>query len=419
MSTFVGDSIVLTKDLIKYRVRKGRIYPDKIQPNSVDAMELATEMLKCCLGAKGKTQIELEADWELAGLNVKPWYSSFKKLILDLANWQELGDQIEDKRWSWFSEAQSLRTETLFDSFEAFQEAFANSQNQPFSAITNQLYGDLPDKRCLDSFPQITASQLVHRYNCAQVQGLLLKAQYLEINLLSSSIEERRQFFRALKFHQLIAEVLNTGPELEQQTEFKIRLNGPLTILQSPQTYGSRFANFFPHILFLRKWKFEAQIDLSPSPSKKGLQLHLDHKCGIKSHYQTTGAYIPEEFQSFVESFNALSDSWKVSFADAFIPLGKQSYCFPDLCFSHQGKQSVYMELFHKWHKGQLEHRLKVLDKNPARNLLVGVARNLLKIPALKNNINNSSWFNSNGIPFSDFPSAKSVLTTLSSRGSI
>ncbi|NRA44642.1 MAG: hypothetical protein HRU09_06760 [Oligoflexales bacterium] len=101
------------------------------------------------------------------------------------------------------------------------------------------------------------------------------------------------------------------------------------------------------------------------------------------------------------------------------ISLRKQSYCFPDLCFSHSGKEPVYVELFHKWHKGQLEHRLQTLEKNPARNLLVGVARNLFKIPAVKKYVNNSSWFGDNGVLFSDFPSVKSVLTTLSSRGSI
>ena len=410
---------MLTKDLIKTRIRKGRVYPDKIDLKSLEAMELAAEMLKCCVHAKGKTQKELESLWEQSGFSLKPWYAAFKKLILDMASWQEVDSKLEDKRWNWFHDAQNLRTETLFPCFEAFQEAFAASQTQPFAEIASELYGDLPDKRCLDTIPQITASELIHRYNSAQIQGLLFKAQYMEISLLNSRLEERRMFFRALKFHQLVAEVLDSNFSQEKEGDLKVRLSGPLSVLQSQQTYGARFANFFPRVLLLKQWKCEALIDLSPAPSKKGLNLVLDHKCGIKSHYRNPGSYVPEEFQSFVDAFNRHSDSWKVSFADAFIHLGSQSYCFPDLCFSRDGKQTVYMELFHKWHKGQLEHRLHVLEKNQARNLLVGVARNLFKIPVVKNNINNSSWFGANGVLFSDFPSVKSVLTTLSSRGSI
>ncbi|MFK7823655.1 MAG: DUF790 family protein [Oligoflexales bacterium] len=410
---------MLTKDLIKSKLRKGRVYPDKIESKCLEATELATNMLKFSAQAKDKTQKELEFIWEQAGLSLKPWYAAFKKLIFDMASWQDIDSKLEDKRWNWFYEAQSLRTETLFPSFEAFQEAFAAGQTRAFAQIAAELYGDLPDKRCLESIPQITASELIHRYNCAQVQGLIIKAKQIEITLLNSNLEERRLFFRALKFHQLVAEVLDPYAVKDKKGDLRVRLSGPLSILQSPQTYGAKLANFFPRVLLLNQWKCEALIDLSPAPSKKGLKLELDQKCGIKSHYHDPGSYIPEEFQYFVDNFNRLSDSWKASFADTFIPLGRQSYCFPDLCFSNTDKQTVYMELFHKWHKGQLEHRLQVLENNPARNLLVGVARNLFKIPAMKNNINNSSWFSENGILFSDFPSVKSVLTTLSSRGSI
>ena len=410
---------MLTKDLIKTRVRKGRVYPDKIEVNCLEAMELATDMLKVFGDAEGKTQKEIELIWEQSGHSLKPWYAAFKKLILDMIDWQEPDESLEAKRWSWFKEAQDLRSETLFEGFEAFQEAFAASQDREFKDLSAELYGDLPDKKCVSSFPKTSASELLNRYNCAQVQGLLIKAKYMEVSLFGASTEERRQLFRALKFHQLVAEVISPMDGVQGKLDLKVRLSGPLSVLESPQTYGSRLANFFPRILLLKRWKFEAEIDLSTAPSKKGLVLQLDEACGIKSHYQSFSGYIPEEFKSFVESFNRASDSWKVSFADTLLTLGKQSYCFPDLCFSHAQKESVYMELFHKWHKGQLEHRLRTLEKNPARNLLVGVARNLFKVPAVKNNLNNSSWFNVNGVLFSDFPSAKSVLTALSSRGSI
>ncbi|NRA45610.1 MAG: DUF790 family protein [Oligoflexales bacterium] len=260
---------MLTKDLIKTRLRKGRVYPDKIDPKSLEAMELAADMLRYCSDAKGKTQRQLEISWEQAGLGQKQWYAPFKKLILDLASWQEPDVGLEDKRWSYFLEAQNLRTETLFDSFEAFQEAFSVRQNQDFSQISAELYGDLPDKRCIEFFPKTTANELIHRYNCAQIQGLILKARYLEITLENPSLEERRQFFRTLKFHQLVAEVLSSPEGFGKMGDLKVRLSGPLSVLQSPQTYGSRLANFFPRILLLDRWKCEAEIEVDPTVQTK------------------------------------------------------------------------------------------------------------------------------------------------------
>lgn len=37
-------------------------------------------------------------------------------------------------------------------------------------------------------------------------------------------------------------------------------------------------------------------------------------------------------------------------------------FLFPDLTFS-DGEKTVHLELFHKWHEGQLKDRLDFLEK--------------------------------------------------------
>ena len=67
----------------------------------------------------------------------------------------------------------------------------------------------------------------------------------------------------------------------------------------------------------------------------------------------------------FVAHFRQTSDVWKiVPDAPPFLDLGGQTFLFPDLTFSN-GSQTVHLELFHKWHEGQLKDRLAFLAEHP------------------------------------------------------
>src|SRR5206468_545270 len=108
----------------------------------------------------------------------------------------------------------------------------------------------------LKDFTPLAAEALLHRLNCAQVQGLLIYALDVRVTMVGSSLAERRRFFRCLKFQRLLSEIQ------EQEGAFSVSLSGPLRLFQNTQSYGIRLANFFPYILQMPKWELEAEVKL-------------------------------------------------------------------------------------------------------------------------------------------------------------
>ena len=410
---------MLTKDLIKYTVRKGKVYPSLIKLDDESALSLAAKMLDVREQVLGKSQMFLESLWEDHGLKGSPYFHGFKKLILDKLEWHEIDPELMERRWEWIREAQDLRVGSLFSDYQAFKETFASSQGQDFTSIYKTIYGDLPEHRKLSKFFEGTIEDLIYRYNCAQVQGLLLKAKYIDLDLSGTSLSEKRIIFRFIKFHQLIVEVVSgaSNESLENRKDFKVRIDGPLSVLSNSMTYGLRLANFFPRILHLSNWEMSSKIDLSPS--KKSIDLQVKPKKELKSHYRFQGAYLPKEFEDFMGSFNQMSSDWSVKEGETFVHLDEQSFCFPDLTFCHKDHGLVHMELFHKWHKGQLDKRLQFLSNSKARNILLGINRNIFKASAYLKKNNQSQWFEDNCVSFVDFPLPKKILKILSHRISV
>ena len=65
--------------------------------------------------------------------------------------------------------------------------------------------------------------------------------------------------------------------------------------------------------------------------------------------------------------------------------LQAQEIVFPDLSFRREADgRTIHLELFHRWHRGQLDRRLALLEQKPDMQLLVGVDRALADDAAWK-----------------------------------
>ena len=54
---------------------------------------------------------------------------------------------------------------------------------------------------------KMTAEGLLHRYNCAQVQGLLLRCEGMTVTLPESGPAKLRQLLKYLRFNKLLANI--------------------------------------------------------------------------------------------------------------------------------------------------------------------------------------------------------------------
>jgi predicted nuclease of restriction endonuclease-like RecB superfamily len=173
------------------------------------------------------------------------------------------------------------------------------------------------------------AAWLLHRYNVALVQSLLLHAGELVISLSAPAPARLRQLLRAVKFHQLIHAVTRA------EDGWQITVDGPASCLSQGTRYGMALARFFPALLLLpTAWSLRAEI----AAGRGSRTLTLASADGLRSHYRDVGGWEPQELVTFIERWNAADTGWELSTDAPPLRQGPQDVVVPDLCFRKDGR---------------------------------------------------------------------------------
>jgi len=411
----IGEVIqVLTKNLIRYRIVKNKIFPRFIQTNDPLLLQTSSELLDLFNESSGKTRNQLISDSN----NIIDYCNcptiitrGLEKLLMDRTTFNtESPEALVQFRKELFLFTSRLHQEKIQDTTNYYQSIEKNFQ-QDIPHIQNQLYSDLPFNQPVVKFKALSADRLLHRYNCAQVQGLLIHCEQLILDIYSPDIASLRQLFKYLRFHQLLAEII----KLEDEIGFQIKINGPLSLFFQTQKYGINLANFFPAILHQKEWELTAEIRLKNQ--KRPLILSLDQSCNILSHYNHFMAYIPEEISMLQQSVNKKLPSWTIKPSETLIPLPGDAWCFPDFTLTHQIGDTFHLELFHPWHSSHVLYRLKQLKDSKKSGLLLGVNKKLMKDPAIKKVIEQSVYFKKYGFLYNDMPTVRHIKKVLEENG--
>lgn len=400
---------MLTSDLLRFSNRNKKVSPTLLKKTDNLLISELKETIKLFNTFKGVSLKEAKETLIEKQTNSSLIHKGMQKLLFDKCEFEDNDSEVYTERWQLFQIAAKLKKDKSFNNIQEFEKELEKSSSRNIEKIRERLFQDLPEKKIILKTPKWNEWELFNRYNVSQVQGLILRSRNLEITAAFSSVAEKRLFFRQIKFYRLIAEV-----EKYDQETVKIKLGGPLTVFENSQSYGIRLANFFPYILQLKDFKVEALVSIK----NKTLPLTIDFSMGLESYYKRKTTYLPEEYSLFLEGFNQQSESkknsaWQANVAESgeYIKVQGNHYCFPDFKISSKNKKSkdIYFELFHKWHKSQLEPRLESLSQSKNPFLLIGICR------TLKNNKEVTAWLNRCKIDehkiiwFSSFPSAKKV----------
>ncbi len=398
---------MLTKDLLKYTVRADKIFPKYVKPNDAEALVLGRFLVDLYGASKQQKQQDLLEKIKCHPKGMSVLFNGLNKLLEDRCEFADSETELEGRRWDLFSKARELRHSKVMGIAE-FQATLAQSVAMDFGQLEGQLYGDLPEFRVIQAFDPIDPADLIHRYNAAQVQGLILRSRTLSIIVSDKDPVKKRRFLQRLKFWRLLAEIDDS------QDSLKIDLSGPLSLFDKSATYGSRLSNFFPNILLMDKWAIKAEIKIL----EKTLVLDLDSSKPIKSHYGSFKGYIPAEFKEFIDIFNSLTTAqrkgWTAMEGEDILNLGQQCYSVPDISFADARGQKIHLELFHKWHEVQLKQRLEAMRAGTGKALILGVAAELLPRDKL------GEWLGQAEAPavkvftFKRFPTPKAILAYLS-----
>lgn len=235
--------------------------------------------------------------------------------------------------------------------------------------IRRALYADLKQNQQIEELAVPDPAWLLHRYNVALVQALLLNALSLRIRLKDPESPRMRQLFRQVKFHRLLHRAERRGKVLE------IVLDGPTSLFKQSTKYGMALANFFPALLLQPGyWELEATILWTRAKHRKTLT--LDAKAGLVSHYADRGGYRTREQEWFAERFDALECDWERSEGRQPIVLGNKGVLFPDFSFQRAGKRA-HLEILGFWRHDDLARRIELLEEHGPGNVVLAVSRKL------------------------------------------
>lgn len=363
---------MLTRDLLLFRVRQGKLRPSFIKRDDPELLTLATELISELDGAKGETRDDIEETLSLrAGAFSKPRVAKgLVKLLLDRALFDEAAEGIAETRWERFQLAAKVLRELPADaSVEAYEARLAEALPTPLPEVREALYLDLPGHRRLLDWEVLTPSDLLDRYNLALAQGPLFGARRLTLRARSPELLRVRKLLRWLKFCRLVAEVRRDGDD------WALEVEGPGALLSLQKKYGLQLASFLSVVPVLERWELIAEVEAS---ARRRATLVLDHRDPLVSPLPSALGHIPPEVATLAEGFE--DAEWELDLTPLPRHMGASGLCVPDLTFRHRTKRhEVALELFHAWHAGPLERRLRELRSRPDPNLLLGVDRALAR----------------------------------------
>lgn len=426
---------MLTKDLLRYKIKSGEILPQFVNPTDKQLLIIAEQLVTVfedSINVPRATLLESSKQVIDSTPGAPIIKRGLEKLLLDRTEFDTApNEELIAFRKELFTETSRLLSQEQFQDYEDYQRTVLETiaaesrpeiaptgvgagaaESRPEVAPTEEvelsakLYADLPSNQPVLTFNTLSAERLLHRYNAAQVQGLLLHCNSLRLKLSDSMTAELRQLFKYLRFNQLLSTIR------KQEELYEITVDGPLNLFYKTKRYGMNLANFFLAVLHQPKWELTAEIQFR---NKRVSRLSLDESCGIKPISQQFLAYIPEDIQLFQTMLRNKTEDWQVRPGSQFLPLTGDFYCFPDYQLVHKSGVETAIELFHPWHQGHLIARLNTLADQEDVCLILGVSRELEKKPLIAEALETSAYFSQFGFTFRDVPTMRSLLPILNS----
>ena len=321
---------MLTKDLLQYKTKKGQILPQFVNPADNQLLAIAEQLIAVFEASPDTPRATLlESSKQIIDSTPEAPIvkRGLEKLLLDRTEFDTApNEELIAFRHKLFTETSRLLSENQFQDYADYEREvsriMADESSTEETALRAKLYADLPSCQPVLTFNTLSAERLLHRYNAAQVQGLLLHCNTLTLKLADSMTAELRQLFKYLRFNQLLSTIRKEA-EL-----YHITVDGPLNLFYKTKRYGMNLANFFVAVLHQPKWELAAEIQFR---NKQRYLLSLDESCGIKPISQQFLAYIPEDIQLFQAMLQNKTDDWQIRPGSQFLPLAGEFLLLPRL----------------------------------------------------------------------------------------
>lgn len=374
---------MLTRDLLQFRKYKDTLRPGLLKTSDTKLQGLAGSLID--LVDHASKARERRSDLEEAMQVHADAHARVKtgrglcKLLLDRAEFEEPDGTLASQRRALFVQAAAvLRGELDADTTrEGYLDQLAKASGHTRESLDNlreHLYEDLPGNRKVIGFRRLSALDLLHRYNLAQVQGLVLHADRLHLHIPAPKLLELRKILRRLKFSRLVAELTR------DTDDWYLTVEGPGKLLDMQKKYGLQLAQFVAAVPILSKFTLTATVTL---PRRGPLGLEITHKHKLVATDSTALGHTPDAVTQVMESFNSEPGAWQLDLTPELRHVGTTGMCVADFTLHPRDpatpKPVLAIELFHRWHRHALGRRLDQLAERSDPTLFIGVDRALLK----------------------------------------
>ena len=260
------------------------------------------------------------------------------------------------------------KPDRLFEHNETKIKAqLADELGLPWNEIETGLYADVMSFQRLDRFEGYpNASALLSRYNVAQLQACLYRAE----RIIVTATDDLKTIIRYAKLAQLLHDIVRLSP-----SRYRITLSGPASVLRQTRRYGVNFAKFLPALLACKGWQMTA---LLKTPWNTPAKLNLSDKDGFTSHLPPPDQFDSSLEESLAGKFGPEHDGWQL-IREGEILHNNQKTFIPDFTFRHEDGTQVLLEIVGFWTPEYLAHRRETLKQFQDHKILIALPEKSLR----------------------------------------
>jgi len=355
---------VLTKEhaIAQYDFQRQRILPDRLTSvQHAHYLSFAEQMLNVYRTGTGRRRGDLHRDIHRIFADEVECplrrIEAFCKLLDDQSHYADAGRREAPKlRQQVFRIAARhhplvSQADRLFDNaVEDVRELIARELQREWFDIRSELFADIIENHEIESFEGYPDPRaLLSRYNVAQVQATLFRA----VSMVIDASTDFKRILRAARLAKLMHTISRTG-----EGAYRIRLDGPASVLRQTRRYGVWMARFLPALICCQGWKMHAVVE---TRNRWKLSLDLSDRDGLHSHLPSES-----EFDSSVEADFAkkwgdeVREGWSLEREAEVLYSGQKTF-IPDFVFRHSDGRVVLMEIIGFWTPEYIAARLETL----------------------------------------------------------
>lgn len=374
---------MIPANLLRTKIARGKILPHYAELDQ-DTISLAGNIIAAFESNNGKPRKQLdekisvfeaqELDYKLVrGLST----------LLERRSIFKADSSIDPRaaRMALFKEASRAKVITI-EERERLIHGVADKMAISTESLEKAIFSDIQDELILKSFKSLSPQSLLHNYNVALTQTLLLKSLRLEFKVSANW----KSIIREMKLLGLVYTVE------QNDTDYLISIGGPLSISKMADRYGNSFSKLLPQIMKSDARQIKAEVLARTKSKTYSFEVDSDK---VRADLDETDDDVTQRvsYDSTVKSrfariFNSCGSGWNLTIdPEPLVADGR--VLVPDFCFEKYDI-NIFLEIVGFWTEEYLNDKMSKLDSLADIDMLVAVNQDLacsktrnLKLPVI------------------------------------